>query len=232
VRALEIPKKEELASHAPELRRRRLGRRQTAKEVGILGPEAPFEEEDHLMRRQSDVIRRHQRSSEVIRPDASRSKRRTICAIKRHSEALRGHSEVTPRSLRGHSEVTPRSLRGHSEVTPRSLRGNLRPSEALRGPHLLDGSEAKPFNRLALPRRQRGLKLDCARLEDAEGHRDETRVGLEPVPASFGMHPHAVRPVLNQGHLRREAITRNQTPSDAPSAPSARWTPSCSPRAP
>jgi len=98
VRALEIPKKEELASHAPELRRRRLGRRQTAKEVGILGPEAPLEEEDHLMRRQSDVIRGHQRSSEVIRPDASRLKRRTTCAIKRHSEgnqrALRGHSEA------------------------------------------------------------------------------------------------------------------------------------------
>ena len=64
MRALEIPKQEELASHSPELRRRRLGRRQTAKEVGILGPEAPLEEEDHLMR---EAIRRLQRSSEVIR---------------------------------------------------------------------------------------------------------------------------------------------------------------------
>ena len=208
-----------------------------------------------------DAIRRHQRSSEVIRGHQRSSGRTRVArgggppapskgtrrALSVHSEvtprslrgpsevpprSLRGHSEVTPRSLRGHSEVTPRSLRGHSEVAPRALRGNLRQSEAIRGTHLLDGSEAKPFNRLALPRRQRGLELDRARLEDAEGHRDETRVGLEPVPASFGMHPYAVCSMLNQGHLRREAITRNQTPSDAPSAPSARWAPSGSPRAP
>ena len=94
MRALEIPKKEELASHAPELRRRRLGRRQTAKEVGILGPETPLEEEDHLMRRQSDVIRGHQRSSEVIRGHQAGRESLEEEDHLRHQKALRGHSEA------------------------------------------------------------------------------------------------------------------------------------------
>jgi len=98
VRALEIPEKEELASHAPELRRRRLGRRQTAKEVGILGPEAPLEEEDHLMR---EAIRRHQRSSEVIRGHQAGRESLEEEDHLRHQKALGGQSEVTPRALRG-----------------------------------------------------------------------------------------------------------------------------------
>ena len=182
-----------------------------------------------------EAIRRLQRSSEVIRGhQAGLESLEEEDHLMR--EAIRGHSESNPRpfggtqrALRGHSEGAQRALRGRSEGAQRALRGhsnsNPRPSEAIRGTHLLDGSKAEPFNRLALPRRQRGLELDRARLEDAEGHGDKTRVGLEPVPASFGMHPHAVRPVLNQGHLRRGAITRNQTPSEAPSAPSARWAP-------
>ena len=118
MRALEIPKQEELASHSPELRRRRLGRRQTAKEVGILGPEAPLEEEDHLIR---EAIRRHQRSSEVIRghqtglqlfeeEDHQRHSERPSRALREQSEAIRRHSEGTQRALRGHSEGAQRAL--------------------------------------------------------------------------------------------------------------------------
>ena len=119
MRALEIPKQEELASHSPELRRRRLGRRQTAKEVGILGPEAPLEEEDHLIR---EAIRRLQRSSEVIRGHQAGLESLEEEDHLRHQEALRGHSESTQGALRGRSEGAQRALRGRSAGAQRALK--------------------------------------------------------------------------------------------------------------
>jgi hypothetical protein len=69
-----------------------------------------------------------------VRSCTQPSSRITCGASTSHADAIRGHSEVTPRALRGHSEVTPRSLRGHSEVTPRSLRGQSNGTpRALRG---------------------------------------------------------------------------------------------------